>query len=156
MHIWCIKSCKVPSPLMYSWFLMYKTLWFNICYLHLYEYKTLYFPKAEDGMDSGGSSEAGESEEDNLDHHLLIAPNSDVAFFKDKPVRLAKDILWLFPCPSNSLIIVLFMMLVIVICKFRISLNNIFHITLTLSATVLNSCCRGQKIILDLVCIILF
>ncbi|XP_073060544.1 deSI-like protein At4g17486 [Primulina eburnea] len=46
---------------------------------------------SEDGMDSGGSSEAGESEEDNLDHHLLMAPNSDVAFFKDKPVRLAKD-----------------------------------------------------------------
>ncbi|XP_075488466.1 deSI-like protein At4g17486 [Primulina tabacum] len=48
---------------------------------------------SEDGMDSGGSSEAGESEEDNLDHHLLTTPNSDVAFFKDKPVRLAKDIL---------------------------------------------------------------
>lgn len=50
---------------------------------------------SEDGSGSGScSSEAGEGEEvEDLDHHLLIAPNSDVAFLKDKPVRLAQDVL---------------------------------------------------------------
>ncbi|KAL0331511.1 UNVERIFIED_CONTAM: DeSI-like protein [Sesamum angustifolium] len=45
-----------------------------------------------DGSDSGVSSAAGESEVED-DHHLLLVPNSDVAFLKDKPVRLAKDVL---------------------------------------------------------------
>ncbi|KAL0329510.1 UNVERIFIED_CONTAM: DeSI-like protein [Sesamum radiatum] len=44
------------------------------------------------GSDSGVSSAAGESEVED-DHHLLLVPNSDVAFLKDKPVRLAKDVL---------------------------------------------------------------
>ncbi|KAG8374680.1 hypothetical protein BUALT_Bualt10G0021100 [Buddleja alternifolia] len=49
---------------------------------------------SEDGTDSGASSATGESDvEEDLNHHLLIAPNSDVAFLKDKPVRLAKDVL---------------------------------------------------------------
>ncbi|KAK6139447.1 hypothetical protein DH2020_026801 [Rehmannia glutinosa] len=48
---------------------------------------------SEDGTDFGASSVTGESEEEDIDHHLLTAPNSDMAFLKDKPVRLAKDIL---------------------------------------------------------------
>ncbi|KAK6159894.1 hypothetical protein DH2020_003275 [Rehmannia glutinosa] len=49
--------------------------------------------RLEDGTDFGASSVTGESEEEDIDHHLLTAPNSDMAFLKDKPVRLAKDIL---------------------------------------------------------------
>ncbi|KAK3014407.1 hypothetical protein RJ639_008835 [Escallonia herrerae] len=56
---------------------------------HLPDHPT--FP--ENGSDSGESSLTLESEEEELDHHLLTAPNSDVAFLKDKPVRLAKDLL---------------------------------------------------------------
>ncbi|GFP84408.1 desi-like protein at4g17486 [Phtheirospermum japonicum] len=48
---------------------------------------------SEDGSDSGASSVIGDSEEEDLDHHLLTTPNSDVAFLKDKPVKLAKDVL---------------------------------------------------------------
>ncbi|KAL8064604.1 hypothetical protein ABFX02_01G101000 [Erythranthe guttata] len=48
---------------------------------------------SEDGSDSGESSVIGESEGEDLDHHLITTPNSDVAFLKDKPVRLAKDVL---------------------------------------------------------------
>ncbi|KAK4493577.1 hypothetical protein RD792_018071, partial [Penstemon davidsonii] len=47
----------------------------------------------EDGTDSAASSVSGESEDDG-DHHLLLtSPNSDVAYLKDRPVRLAKDVL---------------------------------------------------------------
>ncbi|KAI3445291.1 hypothetical protein Pfo_001956 [Paulownia fortunei] len=48
---------------------------------------------SEDGTDFGASSVTGESEEEDIDHHLLTTQNSDMAFLKDKPVRLAKDIL---------------------------------------------------------------
>ncbi|KAJ4712686.1 DeSI-like protein [Melia azedarach] len=44
-------------------------------------------------LDSVASSMTGESEEEEADHHLLTAPNSDVAFLKEKPVRLAKELL---------------------------------------------------------------
>ncbi|KAJ9536892.1 hypothetical protein OSB04_029625 [Centaurea solstitialis] len=42
---------------------------------------------------SGDSSLTMASEEEELDHHLLTEPNSDVAFLQDRPVRLAKDTL---------------------------------------------------------------
>lgn len=48
--------------------------------------------KTEDGTEHGAYV-TGESEEEDLDHHLLTTANSDIAFLKDKPVRLAKDIL---------------------------------------------------------------
>ncbi|KAL3817993.1 hypothetical protein ACJIZ3_003898 [Penstemon smallii] len=48
---------------------------------------------SEDGSDSGASSVTEETEEEDVDHHLLTAPNSDLAFLKDKPVKLAKDAL---------------------------------------------------------------
>ncbi|XP_051114632.1 deSI-like protein At4g17486 [Andrographis paniculata] len=57
-----------------------------------------------DGSGSGGASSCSESGDEreeveeeemgeDVNHHLLIAPNSNVAFLKDKPVRLAKDVL---------------------------------------------------------------
>lgn len=48
---------------------------------------------SDDGSDSGQSSLTLESEEEEADHHLLTAPNSDMAFLQDKPVRLAKELL---------------------------------------------------------------
>ncbi|GAA0164507.1 cysteine protease [Lithospermum erythrorhizon] len=45
---------------------------------------------SDDGSDSGASLVSAESEDD-LDHHLLISPSSDVAFFKEQPVRLARE-----------------------------------------------------------------
>ncbi|KAG6393174.1 hypothetical protein SASPL_147409 [Salvia splendens] len=44
----------------------------------------------KDGGDNGAT---GDSEEEEIDHHLLTTANSEIAFLKDKPVRLAKDIL---------------------------------------------------------------
>ncbi|KAK4486494.1 hypothetical protein RD792_009177 [Penstemon davidsonii] len=49
--------------------------------------------QAKDGSDSGASSVTEETEEEDVDHHLLTTPNSDLAFLKDKPVKLAKDAL---------------------------------------------------------------
>ncbi|KAF5938692.1 hypothetical protein HYC85_022951 [Camellia sinensis] len=40
---------------------------------------------SDDGSDSGASSVTAESEEEELDHHLLTASNGDVAFLKEKP-----------------------------------------------------------------------
>ncbi|XP_057763735.1 deSI-like protein At4g17486 [Salvia miltiorrhiza] len=48
---------------------------------------------SEDGTEIGASYVTGESEEEEMDHHLLTTASSDIAFLKDKPVRLAKDIL---------------------------------------------------------------
>ncbi|KAL5748427.1 hypothetical protein ACOSP7_025469 [Xanthoceras sorbifolium] len=45
----------------------------------------------ENGSLSAASSVSVESEE--ADHHLLTTPNSDVAFLKEKPVRLARELL---------------------------------------------------------------
>lgn len=41
------------------------------------------------------TSAAGDSDEEeaDLDHHLLTVPNGDVAFVKEKPVRLARELL---------------------------------------------------------------
>ncbi|KAL2472519.1 PPPDE putative thiol peptidase family protein [Abeliophyllum distichum] len=48
---------------------------------------------SEDGTGSSASSLTEESEEEDIDHHLLTIPNSNVAFLKEKPVRVAKDML---------------------------------------------------------------
>lgn len=45
----------------------------------------------DDGSGSDGHSASIESEEDEPNHHLLTAPNGDVAFLKEKPVRLARE-----------------------------------------------------------------
>ncbi|KAK8626199.1 hypothetical protein V6N13_133850 [Hibiscus sabdariffa] len=42
---------------------------------------------------SGASSLMEESDEEEEDHHLLNTPNINVAFLKEKPMRLAKDLL---------------------------------------------------------------
>ena len=39
------------------------------------------------------SSGSGESEGGESDHHLLPGANGEMAFVKEKPVRLAKDLL---------------------------------------------------------------
>lgn len=53
-----------------------------------------YFSNADDeGSDSAASSLTAESEEEDADHHLLTTPNREVAFLKEKPVRLAKELL---------------------------------------------------------------
>ncbi|KAF3448280.1 hypothetical protein FNV43_RR08993 [Rhamnella rubrinervis] len=46
----------------------------------------------DDGSESLASFGTAESEEE-PDHHLLTAPNTDVAFLKEKPVRLARELL---------------------------------------------------------------
>ncbi|XP_047956126.1 deSI-like protein At4g17486 isoform X2 [Salvia hispanica] len=46
-----------------------------------------------DGGDNGAAYATGESEEEEIDHHLITTASSEIAFLKDKPVRLAKDIL---------------------------------------------------------------
>ncbi|KAL1536017.1 deSI-like protein isoform X1 [Salvia divinorum] len=48
---------------------------------------------SEDGTDIGAAYITRESEEEEIDHHLLTTASSEIAFLKDKPVRLAKDIL---------------------------------------------------------------
>ncbi|PIA28698.1 hypothetical protein AQUCO_06700016v1 [Aquilegia coerulea] len=45
-----------------------------------------------DGSESLASS-AEESEDDGSDHHLLTIPNNDILFLKDKPVRLARELM---------------------------------------------------------------
>ncbi|XP_030533744.1 deSI-like protein At4g17486 isoform X2 [Rhodamnia argentea] len=48
---------------------------------------------SDDALDSPASSVTADSEEDELDHHLLTSPDGDFAFLKEKPVRLAKELL---------------------------------------------------------------
>ncbi|KAF7849707.1 hypothetical protein BT93_L0368 [Corymbia citriodora subsp. variegata] len=48
---------------------------------------------SDDALDSPASSITADSEEDELDHHLLTLPDGDFASVKEKPVRLAKDLL---------------------------------------------------------------
>ncbi|CAJ2645863.1 deSI-like protein At4g17486 [Trifolium pratense] len=45
----------------------------------------------DDRSDSDGFSLSDESEEEEPNHRLLNAPNGDVAFLKEKPVRLARE-----------------------------------------------------------------
>ncbi|XWS49692.1 hypothetical protein CRYUN_Cryun12cG0025000 [Craigia yunnanensis] len=47
----------------------------------------------DERSDSAATSLTAESEEEDADRHLLTTSNSDVAFLKEKPVRLAKEIL---------------------------------------------------------------
>ncbi|XVF51811.1 hypothetical protein PTKIN_Ptkin04bG0214400 [Pterospermum kingtungense] len=47
----------------------------------------------DEGSDSVATSLTIDSEEEDANHHLLTTPNSDVAFLKEKPVRLAKELL---------------------------------------------------------------
>ncbi|KAA8522189.1 hypothetical protein F0562_012862 [Nyssa sinensis] len=46
---------------------------------------------SEDASDSAASSMTVESEDEELDHHLLSVPNGDVAFLKEKPVLLNSE-----------------------------------------------------------------
>ncbi|XP_074357357.1 deSI-like protein At4g17486 isoform X1 [Apium graveolens] len=50
------------------------------------------YSDTDDGSDSGGSFLSVETVEEDSDHHLLTLPNSDVAFLKDQPVRVAKEL----------------------------------------------------------------
>ncbi|XP_068649978.1 deSI-like protein At4g17486 isoform X1 [Aristolochia californica] len=45
-----------------------------------------------DGSESNVSSAVAESDEDDFDHHLLTTPN-DVAFLREKPIMLARELL---------------------------------------------------------------
>ncbi|OVA01195.1 PPPDE putative peptidase domain [Macleaya cordata] len=47
----------------------------------------------EDGSESVASSAGAESEDEDSDHHLLTSPNGDIAYLKDKPVKLARELL---------------------------------------------------------------
>ncbi|KAF9685431.1 hypothetical protein SADUNF_Sadunf03G0053900 [Salix dunnii] len=47
----------------------------------------------DDGVESVASSTTAGSEEMGSNHHLLTTPNGEVAFLKEKPVRLAKELL---------------------------------------------------------------
>ncbi|EEF30920.1 deSI-like protein At4g17486 isoform X2 [Ricinus communis] len=47
----------------------------------------------DDGLESMGSSMSLESEGEDSDHHLLTVPNGDVAFLKEKPVKLARELM---------------------------------------------------------------
>ncbi|KAL3499662.1 hypothetical protein ACH5RR_038755 [Cinchona calisaya] len=48
---------------------------------------------SDDGTDSVGSSISADAEEEEPDQHLLTVTNSDVAYLKEKPVRLTKEAL---------------------------------------------------------------
>ncbi|GJS38630.1 deSI-like protein [Tanacetum coccineum] len=58
---------------------------------------------SDEGSVSGDSSLTMGSEEDDVDHHLLTAPNSDVAFLQDAPEAYIKEALG-FPLFECSLI----------------------------------------------------
>jgi hypothetical protein len=46
----------------------------------------------DDASESAASFASAESEEES-NHHLLTVPSGDVAFLKEKPVRLARELL---------------------------------------------------------------
>ncbi|KAF6146137.1 hypothetical protein GIB67_015575 [Kingdonia uniflora] len=46
-----------------------------------------------DGSESLASSGTSDSDEEDADHHLLTTPNVDVAYLKDEPVRLARELM---------------------------------------------------------------
>ncbi|KAF3787071.1 DeSI-like protein [Nymphaea thermarum] len=48
---------------------------------------------SDDEIDSVLSSPVADSDDEDPDHHLLTAPNLDVTFVRDKPVRLARELL---------------------------------------------------------------
>ncbi|KAL0542082.1 hypothetical protein IC582_022171 [Cucumis melo] len=45
----------------------------------------------DDGSESLASSTSARSEDEESDHHLLMSPNGDVAFLKEKPVKIARE-----------------------------------------------------------------
>ncbi|KAF5460141.1 hypothetical protein F2P56_020031 [Juglans regia] len=47
----------------------------------------------EDGSESAASFASAESEDEEPNHHLLATTNGDVAFLKEKPVRLARELM---------------------------------------------------------------
>lgn len=47
----------------------------------------------DEGSESDGLSVSDSSEEERSNHHLLTAPNGDIAFIHEKPVTLARDLL---------------------------------------------------------------
>ncbi|CAK7356318.1 unnamed protein product [Dovyalis caffra] len=47
----------------------------------------------DDGLESVASSITAGSEEEGSNHHLLTSPNGEVAFLKEKPMRLARELL---------------------------------------------------------------
>lgn len=47
-----------------------------------------------DGSESFASFASAESEDEEPNHHLLPTTNGDAAFLKEKPVRLARELLW--------------------------------------------------------------
>ena len=48
----------------------------------------------DDGSESAASFASAESEEEEEpNHHLLTVPSGDVAFLKEKPVRLARELM---------------------------------------------------------------
>ncbi|KAH7549653.1 hypothetical protein JRO89_XS13G0061900 [Xanthoceras sorbifolium] len=61
------------------------------CIIRLTLFEFYFNADDENGSLSAASSVSVESEE--ADHHLLTTPNSDVAFLKEKPVRLARELL---------------------------------------------------------------
>lgn len=65
----------------------------HVCFIH--DLFSLYFYVTEDDDDDGSESVASSatgSEEDS-NHQLLTAPIGDVAFVKEKPVRLARELM---------------------------------------------------------------
>lgn len=48
---------------------------------------------SDDGSESAASSTGEESEGEDSDHHLLTIPNNDIAFLKEKPIRLARELM---------------------------------------------------------------
>lgn len=47
----------------------------------------------DDGLESLASSTTASIEDEDSNHHLLTTPNGDVAFLKEKPVRLARELM---------------------------------------------------------------
>jgi hypothetical protein len=47
----------------------------------------------DDGSESAASFASAESEEEEPNHHLLTVPSGDVAFLKEKPVSLARELM---------------------------------------------------------------
>ncbi|CAM8877968.1 unnamed protein product [Rhodiola kirilowii] len=48
---------------------------------------------SDDDDDDSASNASTDSHGEDPDHHLLTTPNSDIAYLKDKPVRLAKEVM---------------------------------------------------------------
>ncbi|KAB5564117.1 hypothetical protein DKX38_004171 [Salix brachista] len=60
---------------------------------HLPDHPTFSDNDDDDDQESDASSTTAGSEGEGSNHHLLTTPNGEVAFLKEKPVRLAKELL---------------------------------------------------------------